>query len=223
MSVFVSIRSSAWRPKLSGIVISVALTVWLGACSSPFKLTNNETLNTYLLEWKGVVAAVPENPTGRGLLISTPLSSSGFGTSQMVYIEERHRLNAFVRHQWADAPARMLEPLLLLAAERSGLFRAVTNADTRVSADLRLDTQLLYLQQVFGDNASEVQLAIRANLIEITTSRLLGTQVIEVRKSAAERTPYAGVLAANHAVSELLTRLQVFLKRHMCSDDGTCH
>lgn len=209
------IRIVERRPKLSGITLATAFVVLLSACSTPFNLANNEPLSTYLLEWHGLASTPPYNPTGSTLSISTPLSSSGFGTSQMVYVEEPYRLKAFARHQWVDAPARMLEPLLLAAAEQSGLFHAVTNADVRVSSDLRLDTLLLYLRQVFDDNKSEVQLALRVSLIKNKASQLLGTQVIEVRKPVAERTPYAGVLASNQAVTELLIELQRFLARNV--------
>ena len=213
--------TTRWRLYFAIATVTV-LSVLVSACASPLGIANTETPNTYLLQWSGATAAAPDNPKGPSLLIGTPVSNPGFGSSQMVYIEEPFRLNAFVRHQWADAPARMLEPLLLVAAEQTGLFRAVTAFGARVPSYLRLDTHLLHLQQVFRDDSSEIQLALRVSLVELAPSRLLATGVFEVRKPAMERTPYAGVLAANQAVAELMVQLQDFLIEHLCADRSVC-
>ena len=217
-----SIQTTTTPFMLSGLTIATVLSFLLGACGSPFPVANTTTVSTYLLEWEAPASMAPENRADPSLLISIPLSSAGFDTTQMVYVEEPHRLNAFVRHRWVDTPARMLEPLLQKAAEQSGLFSAVTNSGARVASDLRLDTQLLRLQQVFSADSSEVQLALRVSLIDTTAARLLATEIIEVRKPTTERTPYAGVLAANQAVSELLRQLQAFLARQLCRDPKRC-
>ena len=189
----------------------------LGACATPFNATQQQALNTYLLEWKSGSEATMRvdvaNDARRSLLVSTPLSSAGYASSRMVYVEQAHRLNAFARHQWADSPARMLEPLLIEAAQHSGLFQVVTGFDARVPTELRLDTQLLYLRQRFDTQGSEVQLALRVNLIDVKNSRVLAGSVIRVQRPAGEATPYAGVLAANQAVAELLIELQGFLAK----------
>ena len=203
-------RSSTRWSKAPRPILAAVLAILSGACAFPLTSTSNETPSIYLLEWAGSTTPASGRPDGPSLLISSPLSSPGYGSSQMVYVQEPHRLHAFVRHRWADAPARMLTPLLLRAAEQSGLYRAVTTADARVSANLRLDTRLLYLQQVFGADSSVVRLAVRVSLIDVACARLLATRVIGVERPAVERTPYAGVLAANQAVAEFLTQLQSF-------------
>jgi cholesterol transport system auxiliary component len=130
----------------------------------------------------------------------------------MAYTEQAHRIEYFASHRWADSPARMLEPLLLRALETSGLFAAVLQTPTTVRFDLRLDTEVLRLVQVFEPTASRVELAVRVSLVDMMKRRVLLSDVLEVSEPASERTPYAGVIAANLAVDELLARLQEVLR-----------
>ena len=123
-----------------------------------------------------------------------------------------HEIEYFARHRWVDSPARMLEPLLIRAATQSGLYRSVTEAGSGARADWRLDSKLLHLQQVCRLNPSELQLALRVSLVEISSARPIASRVLSVSEPITERTPYAGVEAANRAVARLLNELQQFLE-----------
>jgi cholesterol transport system auxiliary component len=126
----------------------------------------------------------------------------------MAYMEEAHRLDYFAHHRWADSPARMLEPLLIRALESSGLYQAVVQAPTTARFDLRLDTELLRLVQVFEPTESRVELAVRISLLDTEQQRVLVSDVLAETEPATERTPYGGVIAANKAVVRLLEELQ---------------
>ena len=86
-------------------------------------------------------------------------------------------------------------------------------------ADLRLDSRLLYLQQVCRLNPSELQLALRVTLTEVASARVVASQTLRVGEAIEARTPYAGVEAANRAVARLLSALQRFLRQHVHSTD----
>jgi cholesterol transport system auxiliary component len=130
----------------------------------------------------------------------------------MAYMEEAHRIDYFAHHRWADSPARMLEPLLIHALETSGSFQAVVQAPTTARFDLRLETELLRLVQVFEPTESRVELAVRISLLDTRQQRVLVSDVLAVSEPAAERTPYGGVIAANQAVARLLEELQRILR-----------
>jgi cholesterol transport system auxiliary component len=166
---------------------------------------------SYLLEWRGDAAPPGGKPTGPALLVSPVLSAPGFGGSDMVYMRKPHQIEYFASHRWVDAPARMLDPLLLQAAEQSGLFRSVAGTGSGTSADLRLDSRLLHLQQVCRLNPSELQLALRVTLVEVASARVIASRTLSISEPVEERSPYAGVEAANRAVARLLAELQVFL------------
>jgi cholesterol transport system auxiliary component len=188
------------------------LSLVLGGCApSLLQQPVGPGERTYLLEWHGDTAAPVSDPDGPSLLVSSTLAAPGFDSSDMAYVRHPYQLEYFARHRWVDAPARMLEPLLVRAAAQSGAFRSVTEAGGGTRADLRLDSKLLHLQQVCRLEPSELQLALRVSLVDVASARVLGSRILSVSEPLDERTPYAGVEAANRAVARLMSALQGFL------------
>jgi cholesterol transport system auxiliary component len=168
-----------------------------------------------MLEWNDAPANNPMRPTGPGLLISSMRAASGYESADMAYVRTPHQLEYFARHRWVDAPARMLEPLLLQAAVGSGLFRSVGEAGSGTQTQLRLDSRLLHLRQVCRLEPSELQLALRLALVDVASARQLASRVLEVSEPITERTPAAGVAAANRAVPKLMSQVEDFLAEHV--------
>jgi cholesterol transport system auxiliary component len=135
----------------------------------------------------------------------------------MLYVEQDHRLDAFAFHRWADSPANMLEPLLVQALENSGLFSAVAHDATGVRSALRLDSEVIRLQQNFGPSDSEVELAMRFTLVDESAGRLVANRVMTFREAAGEKSPYGGVVAANRAVDRMLSALQAFMRQEIAT------
>jgi cholesterol transport system auxiliary component len=104
----------------------------------------------------------------------------------------------------------MLAPLLVQALEQSGGFRAVVQAPSLAAADLRLDSELVRLQQDFGAKPSRVRITVRAQLIDVNTRRVLATAQFDETEAAPSDDPYGGVLAANRALGRVLERLATF-------------
>jgi len=201
------------RRTLWGFALGVVIVV--SACSPFAPPTSEPPPNVYLLQWEqpdGGDAAAKSNPLCPTLLLSSPREAPGYVGASMAYTEEPHRIDYFAHHRWADSPARMLEPLLMRALEQSGLFKAVVRAPTTAQFELRLDTEVLQLVQVFEPTASKVELAVRISVLDMNERRVLIGDVLEITQPANERTPYAGVVAANRAVDRLLTELQELLR-----------
>lgn len=190
----------------------------LTACTLPG--ANLEPDKIYLLEWNGDLAVSPAPNTGQcpALLIISPLSASGFGASRMAYVEQTHRLDYFVSHRWADTPANMLEPLMIRALETSGLFRAVVESPAPIDTELRLETDLLHLQQVFESTpgnevqSSRVELAVRMELYDLKDSQRIANKIFTITEPTPSADPYGGVVAANRAVAGLLRSMVDFLE-----------
>jgi cholesterol transport system auxiliary component len=190
----------------------VLLASTLTACGpSLLQRPAEQATHTYLLEWRGEGAESFGDPSGPSLSVSPVLSAPGFDSSDMAYMRRPYEIEYFARHRWADAPARMLDPLLVQAASHTGLFRSVAEVGAGARADLRLESRLLHLQQVCRLDPSELQLALRVNLIDVASGRVLGSRTLNVVEPITERSPYAGVEAANRAVAGLLSELQGFL------------
>lgn len=203
------IQSTIGYPLLLAVLL-------LSGCAPSF-MQNPEQVapHTYLLEWSPAGRAAVADTKGPALLIGPVLTNPGFNVSDMAYIRQPHQIEYFAHHHWVDTPARMLEPLLLQAAMDSGLFRSVAEASSRTRADLRLDTTLLRLQQLDSPQLAELQFAVRVRLVDMAKSQVLGSRVLSARESLQERTPYAGVQAANRALARLLADLQVFLRQQV--------
>jgi cholesterol transport system auxiliary component len=171
--------------------------------------------HTYFLEWQGEGVARQGPVSGPDLLVSPMLAAPGFDGSEMAYVRTPHEIEYFAHHRWVDAPARMLEPLLLRAAEQTGLFHSVVSPGSGADVELRLDSRLLHLRQACRLQPSELQLAVRLTLVEIASGRVLGERILEVSEPLDERTPYGGVQAANRAVAALMSEAQEFLAERL--------
>ena len=200
----------SWRRiNLWGVVVGAIVVIT--ACTPLGPAPSGSAPKVYLLQWEHPTHDEPTvqlNPACPTILISPSRAAPGYAGAGMAYMEEAHRIDYFAHHRWADSPAHMLEPLLISALESSGLFQAVVQAPTTARFDLRLDTELLRLVQVFEPSESRVELAVRISLLDTQQQRVLVSDVLAVTEPATERTPYGGVIAANKAVVRLLEELQ---------------
>ncbi len=73
-----------------------------------------------------------------------------------------------------------------------------------VAAGLRLDAEVVRLQQEFLEKPSRVRFALTAQLADLSTGRVLGTRELEAVETAASDDAHGGVLAANRAVRRVL-------------------
>lgn len=124
-----------------------------------------------------------------------------------MYVRVAHQLEHFAHSEWADTPARMLTPLIVSAIERTGSFRAAGASTSGIAADLRLDTEVLRLQQQFGDTPSHVRFTLRATLSDNGTRQAISWQTFDETMPAASDDPYGGVVAANLAVQRVMAQL----------------
>jgi cholesterol transport system auxiliary component len=200
---------------------SVLLTAVLGAslsvtgCTLLGNQASGIPAKTYLLsapqqgvEWQAVDAA-----SGLTLAVSAMRAAPGFATSRIAYMQKDYQLDYFAHHQWADTPANMLTTIVTLVLESSHLFRAVVESPAAITTDLRLDSELLHLQQVFNDGASTVQLQLHILLIDQTSRDVVANHTFSFIETARENAPYSGVVAANHAVADFVPELVNFIDK----------
>ena len=140
-----------------------------------------------------------------GLIVLAPVRASpGLEGSGMVYVRREHEVGYFARSAWVEPPARMLAPLLARALELGGSFQVVRDAAGAAPARLRLETDVVRLQQEFTERPSLVRLVLHVRLIDATARRVLGDKEIEVVEPAPRDDAYGGVLAANAAAARAL-------------------
>lgn len=208
-----------WHARRAAFALAMTL---LGGCSALLPPPPPPD-NIYLLE-AGMAPSPPSSsiqnarpaPPKRDLVLAVgmPRARAGFDTAQMVWVRQAHGLEVYSRNRWADTPARMLAPLLVQTLERSGAFHAVVPTPSAVSAALRLDTEIIRLQQDFSVHPSRVQFTLGAQLIDIGTRRVIASAEFDETENAATEDAYGGVRAANLALERLLVRLAAFCAEH---------
>jgi cholesterol transport system auxiliary component len=203
-------RHAAFARVATALVISL-----LGGCSALPPPPPPD--NIYLLEANLASLPARSAPAARRdvLAVSIPRARAGFDTAQMVWVRQAHELEVYSRNRWADTPARMLAPLLAQALERSGAFHAVVQTPSPVSATLRLDTELIRLQQDFSVKPSRVQITLSAQLIDTGTRRVIASAEFDETENAESEDAYGGVRAANRALERLLAKLVAFSAGHV--------
>jgi len=195
-------------------IAGFAAVALLAACTA-LQPPESDHTSTYVLE-ANPAAGAPRPKRDLVLEVSAPRARPGFDTPQMAYTLRANALEYFAKNRWADTPARMLAPLLAQALDHSGGFRAVVQAPSLAAANLRLDSELVRLQQDFGAKPSRVQLTVRAQLIDVDTRRVLASAQFDETEAAPSDDPYGGVIAANRALGRLLERITEF-----CAETAT--
>ncbi len=184
------------------------LRAMLSACTG-LGSPPTEEASTYLLDARPAMSRASSQ--ARAILaVSAPRAWPGFDTPRMAYVKQPHELEYFTKSRWADAPARMLEPLLVRALDQSGAFGAVVYSPGAVTGTLRLDTELVRMQQEFQVNPSRVRVTLRAQLVDMQEGRVIAAREFEEVEAAVADNASAGVAALNRALERMLPRLAEF-------------
>jgi len=100
--------------------------------------------------------------------------------------------------------------LLRYALEQTSSFRAIVRAPGSYAADIRLETELIRLQQDFQKQPSQVQLTLRTQLIDVVSKRIIAVKQFDGVENAPSDDPYGGVVAANRLLQRMLGELADF-------------
>ena len=148
--------------------------------------------------------------SGTTLSVNPPQAAPGYDSARMVYTRAPHQIEHFALHQWVDAPAQMLAPLLVRALQSSGAFGAVLGAPSLGQGEIRLETTLLRLEQDFSSAPSQVRLTLRAVLVHSASRRVLASREFDASQAAPSDDPRGGASAANLALQRVLADLVAF-------------
>jgi cholesterol transport system auxiliary component len=179
--------------------LAAAAALALGACVS---LPRPEPVDLYIIAPH--LEGTPAAGSGPPVLVSAPRAGPGLDGPRIAYVKRPNELRYYARSQWVEPPARMLGPLLVGALERTGRFQAVTEVALGSAPGLRLESEVVRLQQEFTDRPSRVRFALRLELTDVAAHRIIGTREIETVEIAPSDDAPGGVAAANAAVMRAL-------------------
>lgn len=165
----------------------------------------------------GAAPAAPRQPRAGApvLVVAMPRAAPGHDSRRMVYMRRPQELEAFAFHEWVEAPAAMLAPLLVRALQDEGAFPAVLLAPSAAAGAWRLETELIRLQQEFSTQPSQVRLSLRAVLLDGATRQVIAWREFDTRVATTSDDPVAGVLAAHQATQRLLADVAGFCAAHV--------
>lgn len=192
----------------SGLAVLGVLLATAG-CALPGD--SSPPAQTYLLE----VEALPSNPaqpvSTKTLLVTPPKAAPGFDSSRIAYTRQPLKLDYYRDSVWSDTPARMLQPVLVRALETTGVFPAVVTPPAPGVVNLRLDVDIIRLQQEFMHQPSQVRLTARVKVIDSQSGRVMATRVFDATAPAPSEDAEGAARGANAAVRTLLTELIPFV------------
>lgn len=150
-------------------------------------------------------------PSRLTLLVYPAETKPPYDTTQMAYSVRPYEVAYFRDHQWGATPSQMLQPLLVRTLETTHHFRAILTPPYTGPYDYSLETEVVALVQDFTPERAVLQLVLRLRLADGATGELLANREISLREPMQQRTPYAGVVAANDATATALREIAQFV------------
>ncbi|HMA08885.1 MAG TPA: ABC-type transport auxiliary lipoprotein family protein [Ramlibacter sp.] len=184
----------------------VAVLALPGCALQPVAVQTRQALLTQLPE------QVP-HAASRGaatLLVFTPRSRPLYDTVRMAYQRQSQEVEYFSRHEWAETPAQMLQPLLVRTLQDVGSFSAVATPPYSGPYDWGLRTEIGELVADFAPDPAVLRLLLRLQLQDGASGRVVATRDVSVREPLRQRTPEACIAAANAATAQALLEVARF-------------
>ncbi len=197
--------------RLISVVLLVALI--LAGCTLP--QDNSPPPQTYLLEVGTFMPPSTRRSSSKTLLVTVPKAAPGFDSNRIAYTKEPLKLDYYSNNVWSDTPAKMLLPVLVRAFEGTGAFKAVVSPPAPALANLRVDVDVIRLQQEFNGPPSQVRFTARIKIVDMKSGHVLGTQVFEALEPASSEDAYGAARAANGAVQKALGEMIQFALRYV--------
>ncbi|MBY6189253.1 membrane integrity-associated transporter subunit PqiC [Microbulbifer agarilyticus] len=145
------------------------------------------------------------------LLVLPPAINPIYDTIRMAYQAQPHQVDYFSKHEWGATPAQMLQPLLAQTFERTQQFRAVATPPYFGPYSYGLRTEILEFVQDFTSGPARFHLALRVQLVDGRSNRIIASRLIALQEPLIEQTPTAGVVAANKATASALEQTAYFI------------
>ncbi|MCS6897661.1 MAG: ABC-type transport auxiliary lipoprotein family protein, partial [Nitrospira sp.] len=193
----------------AGVVGSAWLMLAMGGCLAP--QTTGEPAHTYRLGLDHGHDVRRPSTDAPVLLVGMPQAEPGYDTTKMAYLKRPYEVEYYAVNQWAEQPSRMFGSLLIQTLGATGVWRAVVPWPSSIHGDFRLDSYGFAIQQEFLQNPSLVRVRVRAQLVDLKESRIVGIRAFERVEQAPTQDAYGGVVAANRATAALLEEISSWL------------
>lgn len=167
---------------------------------------------------RGMLTEVPSEaprregsvPASATLLIVTPRTQRAYDTTQMAYTVRDHEIAYYRDHEWGATPSEMMQPLLISTLERTHRFAAVLAVPYGGRSTYVLQTQIGEVVQDFTQPTVAVRIAMHLQLTNTVSRRVVSKEIV-VTEPMSQRSPQAGIAAANRAAGKALREVAQFV------------
>ena len=165
---------------------------------------------------KEVLGVVPRDvPQGHAravtLLVFAPDTAPVYDTTQMAYAERALQIQYFAKNAWGEKPSRMLQDLLVGALEATHAFTAVVKPPHSEAYTHALKSEIVDFHQDFTGPAPMMRIAVRLTLVSERAEKVVATKDLQVSQPMREKSPEAGVEAANVAAQKVARDAAAFV------------
>ena len=165
---------------------------------------------------KEVLTAVPADvphPAQRKatLLVFPPDAKPVYDTTQMAYVQRPLQVDYFAKNEWGEKPSRMMQDLLVRTLESTHAFAAVAKPPHTEAFAYALKSEIVTFHQDFTVEPAVMRIAMRFTLVNARADKVIATKEVEAAEPLREKSPYAGVQAANRAAEKLLREVTAFV------------
>lgn len=188
-----------------GLCVAGVAALLLSGCSVLGGST--EPVASYRLEGAGASVSAFTGEACCVLEVRTPLPAPGFATARMIYQRNDYQNEAFAYAEWVDTLPTMLRASMIDTFDSLGRFESVVGAPSPQLPDYRLESRGLMVIQRFDGQSSEVELTLRARVVDADERELLGARRFSVVVRAVPANSEGGVQAANEALDKLMDEL----------------
>jgi cholesterol transport system auxiliary component len=157
---------------------------------------------------KQVITQLPSGlPAGRAhtepLLVHLPEANPIYDTTEMAYTVKPYQLDYFAKNEWGEKPAVMIHALLVQTLRNAG-FKDVQAPPPMGPYKYALRSELVELRQDFTADKPVLRLRMRFQLVDGASQKVKAAREFTEDQPMTEKSPYAGVLAANEATARML-------------------
>lgn len=132
-----------------------------------------------------------------------PQSLKSIMSENILYLRDGYNFSNYLYSKWIDKPNFMLENIFLQTLLDANIFKNVTLSNSKLRADLILESQILTFHQSFESNKSFSNMELKFNLLNSRDRKLISSKKLNYKIEAKDADAKGGVEAFNIATFKL--------------------
>lgn len=192
-------RSRCWLSLIPAIGVIVAM---MAGCA----LQEHPPVAIYTVEpgWSQSAQAAMEKKGVTIIQVATVRGAAAFTSTDILYSDKPYSQRSYAYSRWRDAPVRLMQTVLEVTLQQSGLFRDVLPPVSASRSDLLLESTLLEFGQVFEkDGSSAGVVRMRFHLVDNNNKMVLAGKELATSIPVATADARGAAAAINAAAMKV--------------------